>query len=236
MVLNPAFKGNRGVAGVAAGGAVLLLPPLPPATTWSTAALLWFRNFSSRRHFALRLLNHTCKRHNDGAFVTISVQSHTRRRLGISHHPHPFAFVLIRARSRFHNPLPLLLWRKHPRQSHSLLFHRTIFSLFLSLSFFLRPSLSCTSMVVWNLTPGYSFLIPCEQPYEFIRGGFSSLLIAIEQLSDGKLSYSCSLGSFPSALRFSLSRILPLSTSFYLSPLRCCMYLHVLLFRHFIIS
>ena len=34
MALNPAFKGNRGVAGVAAGGAVPLLPPpLPPATT-----------------------------------------------------------------------------------------------------------------------------------------------------------------------------------------------------------
>lgn len=72
MALNPAFKGNRGVAGVAAGGAVLLPPPLlPPPTTWSTAALLWFRNFSSRRHFALRLLNHTCNRRNDGAFVTI---------------------------------------------------------------------------------------------------------------------------------------------------------------------
>lgn len=72
MALNPAFKGNRGVAGVAAGGAVLLPPPLlPPPTTWSTAALLWFRNFSSRRHFALRLLNHTCNRCNDGAFVTI---------------------------------------------------------------------------------------------------------------------------------------------------------------------
>lgn len=95
MALNPAFKGNRGVAGVAAGGAAPLLPPpLPPATTWSTAALLWFRNFSSRRHFALRLLNHTCNRHNDGAFVTISVQSHTRRRRHvISHHPHSFALV-----------------------------------------------------------------------------------------------------------------------------------------------
>lgn len=34
MALNPAFKGNRGVAGVAAGGAAPLLPPpLPPATT-----------------------------------------------------------------------------------------------------------------------------------------------------------------------------------------------------------
>lgn len=102
IALNPAFKGNRGVAGVAAGGAVPLLPPpLPPATTWSTAALLWFRNFSSRRHFALRLLNHTCNRHNDGAFVTISVQPHTRRRRhGISHHPHSSAFALVRARSR----------------------------------------------------------------------------------------------------------------------------------------
>lgn len=34
MALNPAFKGSRGVAGVAAGGATPLLPPpLPPATT-----------------------------------------------------------------------------------------------------------------------------------------------------------------------------------------------------------
>ena len=33
MALNPAFKGNRGVAGVAAGGAVLLPPPLPPPPT-----------------------------------------------------------------------------------------------------------------------------------------------------------------------------------------------------------
>lgn len=33
MALNPAFKGNRGVAGVAAGGATPLPPPLPPATT-----------------------------------------------------------------------------------------------------------------------------------------------------------------------------------------------------------
>lgn len=79
MALNPAFKGNRGVAGVAAGGAVLLPPPLlPPPTTWSTAALLWFRNFSSRRHFALRLLNHTCNRRNDGAFVTIRASLRAR--------------------------------------------------------------------------------------------------------------------------------------------------------------
>ena len=31
MVLNPAFRGNLGVAGVAAGGAEpVLLPPVPP--------------------------------------------------------------------------------------------------------------------------------------------------------------------------------------------------------------
>lgn len=48
----------------------------------------------------------------------------------------------------------------------------------------------------------------------------SNLLITIEQLSDGKLSYSCSLGPFPcSTIRSGPSRIL--STCFYLPPLRC---------------
>lgn len=74
IVLNPAFSGILGVAGVAAGGAefaVLPLPapplappvfpaPPPPPTTWSTEVVrLWFLSFSSRRHFARRLLNQT---------------------------------------------------------------------------------------------------------------------------------------------------------------------------------
>lgn len=49
MVLKPELIGSRGVV---AGGLA--------ATTWSTERL-WLRNFSSRRHFALRLLNQTCK-------------------------------------------------------------------------------------------------------------------------------------------------------------------------------
>lgn len=173
MALNPAFKGSRGVAGVAAGGAAPLPPPLPPATTWSTAALLWFRNFSSRRHFALRLLNHTCNRHNDGAFVTISVQPHTRRRQhGISHHPHSFAFTLVRA-PRDSPLLPLRRERSHPFP------HHPVISSPLPLSFSLSPFfsrlyptdlLSCTSEVTRNLAPRHSFRISCEQTREFARG------------------------------------------------------------------
>lgn len=76
MALNPALSGILGVAGVAAGGAEFALPlPPPPApllappTTWSTAALLWLRSFSSRRHLARRLLNHTCE-HRANLYVT----------------------------------------------------------------------------------------------------------------------------------------------------------------------
>lgn len=174
IALNPAFKGNRGVAGVAAGGAAPLLPPpLPPATTWSTAALLWFRNFSSRRHFALRLLNHTCNRHNDGAFVTISVQPHTRRRRhGISHHPHSSAFALVRARSRsftLHNSLllPLRRERPHPPRAHLVVSPSLLYPPFFCLS--IRPSLSCTPEVARNLTPRHSFRTSCEQTHEFAR-------------------------------------------------------------------
>ena len=52
---------------------------------------------------------------------------------------------------------------------------------------------------------------------------FSNLLIAIEQLSDGKLSYSCSLGPFPCTAPFSRSgllRILSLHV-FICRPFRC---------------
>lgn len=60
IVLKPAFKGILGVAGVAAGGAEEpLLAPLAPPTTASTEVRLWLRNFSSRRHLARLLLNHT---------------------------------------------------------------------------------------------------------------------------------------------------------------------------------
>lgn len=63
-----------------------------------------------------------------------------------------------------------------------------------------------TPEVARNLTPRHSFRIPREQrlPRVCTRRS-SSLLIAIEQLSDGKLSYSCSLGLFPCVLR-SLAR------------------------------
>lgn len=152
MALNPAFKGNRGVAGVAAGGAVLLPPPLlPPPTTWSTAALLWFRNFSSRRHFALRLLNHTCNRRNDGAFVTIrgvvtpsdAALALSRTSLHVSPLP-SFHYFFFLARARLLFSLIYLLSSSHPLlsvQKHSLhTQHSSHAILFLVRFFFIRSN------------------------------------------------------------------------------------------------
>lgn len=161
MALNPAFKGNRGVAGVAAGGAVLLPPPLlPPPTTWSTAALLWFRNFSSRRHFALRLLNHTCNRRNDGAFVTIR---------GVVT-PSDAALALSRTPPSLHvSPLLPLL---PPRSVHAYTFFR--FSLpFICFSPLTKHSLHAFSR--YSLSRSFLYFLVTLG----FRYSFSSVLISI---------------------------------------------------------
>lgn len=136
-------------------------------------------------------------------------------------------FRIIRIRSRsftLHDSLLLPLRREHPRilpqpscrlslsPSRSILF----FCLRTSRGFF---------EVARNLAPTDTpFRISCITAALVFTRRSCNLLIAIEQLSDRKLIYSCSLDPFP------FSTILPRTFFlhvFYLSPFRCRALTHV---------
>ena len=55
MLLRPELMGKRPAAAAAAAAAAAELTPFT-----DSGARRWLRNFSSRRHLARRLLNHTC--------------------------------------------------------------------------------------------------------------------------------------------------------------------------------
>lgn len=144
------------------------------------------------------------------------MRPHTRhRRHGISHHPHSSAFALVRARRLSSASSP----ERTPSPSPN---HPVVSVLFLSLSFpiplfFCLYPTEVLPEIARNLSPRHSFRISCEQTTRVCTRRSSNLLIAIEQLSDGKLSYSCSLGPFPfGTLRSRLLCIL--FTWFYLPP------------------
>lgn len=125
------------------------------------------------------------------------MQPHTRRRRhGISHHPHSSAFALVRARSRSTTLLRFLSGENAlsvpTPSSHPLSFP-------ISLFFRLYPTkasrVASRGSAKSSAQTLLSHLVRTDARVCTKRS--SNLLIAIEQLSDGKLSYSCSLGPFP---------------------------------------
>lgn len=124
------------------------------------------------------------------------------------------ALLRIRTHSRsftLHNapPLPLhrknrsLLRRHPPPLNHPpspltrfLFFSAPCFSFHPFLLFAWMHDLSCIPEVARNLAPRDTLSSRTSVARACTRRS-SNLLIAIEQLSDGKLSYSCSLGLFP---------------------------------------
>lgn len=157
------------------------------------------------------------------------MQPHTRRRRhGISHHPHSFAFALVRARSRSTTLFCFL------SGENTLTLPKPPGRLSLSYPFSLPSSrLYPTEALVRFRGSAKSsaqthFSHPARTSARVCTPLSSNLLIAIEQLSDGKLSYSCSLGPFAYVAPFALLSLrVFLSTRFYLLPLCCGAFTHV---------
>lgn len=124
------------------------------------------------------------------------MQPHTRRRRhGISHHPHSSAFALVRARSRSTTLFCFLSGENALSEptpsSHPLSFPISLFSA----SIRPKPLVYSRGSAKSSAQTLLSHLVRTDARVCTKRS--SNLLIAIEQLSDGKLSYSCSLGPFP---------------------------------------
>lgn len=144
------------------------------------------------------------------------MQPHTRRRGHvISHHPHSFALVHASRFSSASSPKRTL---SHPLSTIRLSLSPSLSPLF----FYLRLSRELFEVTRNLASTDTSFRISCNTAALIFTRRSCNLLIAIEQLSNRKLFYSCSLGPFS----FSTVLILVSRThSFYVffissSPLR----------------
>lgn len=147
------------------------------------------------------------------------------------------AFRIIRTRSHSHSfalvHAPRLSSASSPERILSLFLNHPVVSRSLTLSLSLlrvsiRPKLSYRFRGSAKSSAQTHFSHPARTSARVCTPLSSNLLIAIEQLSDGKLSYSCSLGPFAYVAPFALLSLrVFLSTRFYLLPLCCGAFTHV---------